>query len=778
MGTQTNFRLASITVIALIWAWATDGRAVTLVPPPVDLQGIVVNEQRVIALGKALFWDQSAGSDGMACASCHFHAGADSRVVNQLNPGFLDETVNAPSGDVFFGAEITDGSIAVGDMPSGAPAAPNYALTPDDFPLHQLDPAQTVIGKFGEPVTDRNSQIITTSNDRVSSAGAVAASYKGLVTWRRREICSDVSAEIFHAGDFAARQVEPRNTPSVVNAAFNHRNFWDGRANNIFNGVGVFGLREVSVDPTRRILVQSDNGELQLSFLQIENASLASQAVGPPVSALEMSCDGRTFMELGRKLLAHSHRPLKFQTVHPQDSVLGAYRNPTGRGLDLWHNYRALIRRAFHPRYWSASGRFRIAADGTLEVAADGYTQMELNFSMFWGIAIMLYERTLISDQSEFDTRVAAGLQAATGGCSVGGIAVPDLPNADAVERGCEIFFARQSDPGRPGANCGACHGGADGGAGLFSSAAFQAGESFDPVTSGNEILADRGYFNIGVHPVFTDRLSGRLDPWGNPLSFASQYKTYLGSPRGEADLPVDPIVTNAGETLGLSVDACDTGVPVPCDAIPMNVDGASKTPGLRNVALTPPYFHTGGYATLRQVLEFYNRGGDRRAFTDPGDPDVLPEEHPVSSIHELCTAGDTTGSGPLGESGYPLNETVPWNQTLNCGTNAIGLIVPLGLSDAQLDDLEAFLKALTDPLVQCDAAPFDHPSLFITHGHLETDVNSDARADDIIVELPAVGAAGYDAESGLCIPNAGDLFAPGMRARLASSRPIAKRRM
>ena len=33
------------------------------------------------------------------------------------------------------------------------------------------------------------------------------------------------------------RRVEPRNTPTVINAVFNHRNFWDMRAQNLFNGV-------------------------------------------------------------------------------------------------------------------------------------------------------------------------------------------------------------------------------------------------------------------------------------------------------------------------------------------------------------------------------------------------------------------------------------------------------------------------------------------------------------------------------------------------------------
>ncbi len=38
----------------------------------------------------------------------------------------------------------------------------------------------------------------------------------------------------------------------------------------------------------------------------------------------------------------------------------------------------------------------------------------------------------------------------------------------------------------------------------------------------------------------------------------------------------------------------------------------AFKTPGLRDVALTAPYMHNGTKKTLRDVLNFYNRGGDR----------------------------------------------------------------------------------------------------------------------------------------------------------------------
>jgi cytochrome c peroxidase len=38
---------------------------------------------------------------------------------------------------------------------------------------------------------------------------------------------------------------------------------------------------------------------------------------------------------------------------------------------------------------------------------------------------------------------------------------------------------------------------------------------------------------------------------------------------------------------------------------------GAYKTPTLRNIALTAPYMHTGDLATLADVVEFYNKGGD-----------------------------------------------------------------------------------------------------------------------------------------------------------------------
>lgn len=40
--------------------------------------------------------------------------------------------------------------------------------------------------------------------------------------------------------------------------------------------------------------------------------------------------------------------------------------------------------------------------------------------------------------------------------------------------------------------------------------------------------------------------------------------------------------------------------------------EGAYKTASLRNVAISAPYMHNGSLATLKDVIDFYNRGGDK----------------------------------------------------------------------------------------------------------------------------------------------------------------------
>ena len=79
---------------------------------------------------------------------------------------------------------------------------------------------------------------------------------------------------------------------------------------------------------------------------------------------------------------------------------------------------------------------------------------------------------------------------------------------------------------------------------------------------------------------------------------------------------------------------------------------GSFKTPTLRNVAVTAPYMHDGSLETLKDVVEFYNNGGR------------VKEDDPFFDFQS-------------------------------------GGIRPLDLSDQQIDDLVAFMEALTSPEYQ-----------------------------------------------------------------------------
>jgi len=57
------------------------------VPAQPDIQRFIKDSTAAKKLGKALFWDMQAGSDGRtACATCHYDAGSDNRSRNQINP--------------------------------------------------------------------------------------------------------------------------------------------------------------------------------------------------------------------------------------------------------------------------------------------------------------------------------------------------------------------------------------------------------------------------------------------------------------------------------------------------------------------------------------------------------------------------------------------------------------------------------------------------------------------------------------------------------------------
>lgn len=73
---------------------------------------------------------------------------------------------------------------------------------------------------------------------------------------------------------------------------------------------------------------------------------------------------------------------------------------------------------------------------------------------------------------------------------------------------------------------------------------------------------------------------------------------------------------------------------------------GAFKTPTIRNVALSAPYMHDGGMATLEEVVEHYNKGGDKNPWLSDK---ILPLKlTPQESIAIVEFMRACTGSFPF----------------------------------------------------------------------------------------------------------------------------------
>ena len=567
-------------------------------PTAAELANLVKDKNAAIALGKAFFWEMQFGSDGKtACATCHFNAGADSRTNNQADPGLRRVDGN--------GNPAADSTTFVAGF------GPNHSLALSDFPLH---------------TSTRD------NNNIVGSQGVFRFNFNDVVLGQAAENETSVADPIWsvsdgNGGSVNVRRSTPRNAPPVINAVFNYRNFWDGRAQNTFNGVNPFGAG----DPSAHLL-QTDasqpNGVADVT-LRLSNSSLASQAVGPPGSDVEMSASGRPFVKMGKKMLTLT--PLALQQVAADDSVLGALSNAPGNGLKT--DYVSMIKAAFQDKWWNSGvvvdANSNFLHTGSPQSTAE-YSQMEYNFSMFWGVAIQMYESTLVSDNSRFDQFMEGNRQALSGLEQIG------------------------MDRFRGKGGCTNCHNGAELTDATVSNVLRHAGQVVEVLPGG--AWHDIGFHNIGVRPTTDDMGIAASDP------------------SGLASLSVAQLAA-----LGQV-----TGTPVPQGAA-VSVRGAVKTPSLRNIELTAPFFLNGGQATLEQVVDFYSHRGD-----------------------------------------FPSADMDP-----NLERASFGLFDKLAVV--------AFLRSLTDERVRSQSAPFDHPSLTIPDGG--TVVNGVLTEQTITI--PATGAGG-----------------------------------
>jgi cytochrome c peroxidase len=576
-------------------------------PTASELSDVVRNKAAAIALGKAFFWEMQFGSDGFtACATCHFNAGADSRTMNQTDPGLRRVDANgnpAPDSTTFFPG-----------------FGPNHQLSASDYPLHKLaDPSRS------------SSSVISDNNNIVGSQGVFRNDFNDVVFGLGTEDETSVADPVWGITDpsgspMNVRRSTPRNAPAVINAVFNYRNFWDGRAQNTFNGVNPFGTG----DPNASLL-QTDASSLHIVNavkLRLSNSALASQAVGPPGSDVEMSATGRPFVKMGKKVL--SLTPLVLQQVSPNDSVLGPLSDAPFTGLNT--DYVSMIQAAFQPKWWNSD--VVVDKDSNFlhtgrPLNTDEYSQMEYNFSMFWGVAIQMYESTLVSDNSRFDQFMEGNR---------GALSSQEL-------RGLDRFQGK--------GHCTSCHNG-----GELTDATVSNVQAHGGVV---EVLPggrwhDIGFHNIGVRPVNDDLGIAASDPSGLASLSAAQ-------------------LASMGQLPG-------TAVP---PGAPVSVRGAVKTPSLRNIELTAPFFVNGGQATLEQVVEFYSRGGD-----------------------------------------FPSADVDPNLERASFSADDKAAVV-------------AFLKSLTDERVRSQSAPFDHPSLIVPNGM----VMVDGALTEQTITIPATGAAG-----------------------------------
>jgi hypothetical protein len=211
----------------------------------------------------------------------------------------------------------------------------------------------------------------------------------------------------------------------------------------------------------------------------------------------------------------------------------------------------------------------------------------------------------------------------------------------------------------------------------------------------------DSGFYHIGARPGHED--IGLADLDGIPSS---------GLPLSDA--ATAQVSVCAGGTAPIIPGRPGDGIPpspLGCSD-PISSYGTEKTPGLRNVALTAPYFHNGGQLTLEQVVEFYDRGGD----------------FPLATDEPTCPA------------------TI---SLINCLMDAN--IQTLGLTQQEKTDLVDFMRnGLLDSRTLNQMAPFDHPSLMVPNGHPVDsngyplpDPNRPGQAQDLYMTIPSNGKNG-----------------------------------
>ena len=733
--------------IQLSAEWIADNKVVTQSLPlskvvaeaSMSVAELQIKElEHLVAVGHELVNIRKFTSpSGTACASCHYRFGADARNKNTgaiafqswvtfaadrtpvttpptvlptdtrgESPVFSQRYLPAPFNNV-----ITTANFSVSPVDAGR-------LTPPPAPgllQHEIIGSQGMVYRL---YTGATGGVETSKPIPPTPGNSVRADMFAAVSTTNPPTNPVVDSE----GNNRTRQITQRNSPSVVNAVFNDRQFHDGRAESTFNGFSIFGdfdkrvvLKKALLDATGKAV------RYEPASIAIVNASLASQAVGPIVNEVEMSYLGRNFHDIAARVL--SKQPLSQQRVSPSDSVFAPYaNNSVPRGLfdpantNAKLSYRTLIQRAFRKEWWAdelnvstqialtsrlAALRGRVAAingklaaselEGPIRAAVDmilgdsnalparrtvtfikkgmkkdsagaaptpaissllkaaeeweliegeilplrmdavvsreqldaalaatltggpgGKTAqddlMVNNFSLYWGLSIMLYESTLISNDSPFDQMLRGnpkGVDSVFAGAmgqtmidpvaaAAGNTAVPSEPPTDDTIRRVQLdkFITKNAPPVLTGTamfqrgfrvfvqNCAECHEPP-----FFTSAAnLELGPDLpDPIAK----LHSHSLIRTALADAFKSRLVETGQPAGSGVTYANRH--LLGKRRWFFDQERIPEVEASVADLMIEL----MGIP---DRRPLSFNQTTPPPPLdRDPMITWANWITGG---------------------------------------------------------------------------------------------------------------------------------------------------------------------------------------
>lgn len=526
---------------------------------------------------------------------------------------------------------------------------------------------------------------------------------------------------------FDRRLELPRNAPSVINATFSDRLFHDGRADSVFNGYDHLG-DDAGQDGYGKWVVR--NGRWCRILVRLPDAALASQATAPLLSASEMSWFGRQYHHVARKLL--DRQPLQHQQVSASDSHLG----PWVRDGRISHTYRQLIQQAFRREWWCGGQVPSVAERDALTGQALRLQQIEANFSLFWGVAVMAYQQQLVSDRSEFDDL----MRLRRDGLSVtAGKPPAEQEKVKSILAGYRAFQDHA---------CADCHRGPEFASGTRATVfgpVLEFEEPLDPLNvdlGENQFLLflaggkkgrderiermlfrpdaaprfyDNGYYNIGVT---SDRPLHGSPPLAAEKQDCVRFDPGLAGTveldfRAESDA-LQSVAGTFGQ--GLPIQLLTRTLPLPYSLARRHADrwsrveGAFRTPGLRNVALTGPYFH----ASFRA-----QSGGDKKPTLRFGTLESVLD-HYVFPVNELGRENEFLHPALRPDAETGQRETA--------------------IPASQHADVIHFLRSLTDPRVEAQSAPFDHPTLQIPVTTTVTpsgQTTADDLADSETIQLP-----------------------------------------